>query len=135
MRRESDIDWDREVEAVIRARGARLSWRAIGASLGLSGKSVQQAMKRRGLILAKPNVAKSRSEVLEEMQNRNAKRALGRANEDQKASRKVVAIHGYVSFRTLARLDRDIQAGIDPVEAGRAIFGNRIPRPLLGVQG
>ncbi|GBR15426.1 hypothetical protein [Gluconobacter frateurii] len=129
------IDWDVETENVLKMRGAGLSFAKIGLKYGCSEWSVRDAMKVRGVKTVRTRTAKTDAEIRKAHQEKAVRDALRKQAKAQAKKAASTWIGGLAPFSVLSKLDRDIQSGADPVEAGRAIFGNRIPRPLLGVFG
>ncbi|MBS1026109.1 hypothetical protein [Gluconobacter cerinus] len=129
------INWDAETKNVLKMRRDGLAYREIGRAYGCSEWSVRDAMNVRGANAVRTKRTKTAEEIRKAHQEKAVRDALRKHAKVQAKKTAALLIGGYVSFSALTKLDHDIQAGIDPVEAGRAIFGNRIPRPLLGVRG
>ncbi|GAD09181.1 hypothetical protein GFGA_1d1182 [Gluconobacter frateurii NBRC 103465] len=121
------INWDVETENVLKMRREGLSFSKIGLKYGCSEWSVRDAMKVRGV--------KTDAEIRKAHQEKAVRDALRKHAKAQTKKAASTWIGGLVSFSALSKLDRDIQSGANRVEVGRAIFGNRIPRPLIGVFG
>lgn len=129
------INWDVETENVLKMRREGLSFSKIGLKYGCSEWSVRDAMKVRGVKTIRTRTAKTEAEIRKAHQENAVRDALRKHAKVQAKKAASTWIGGLVSFSALSKLNRDIQSGADPVEAGRAIFGNRIPRPLIGVFG
>jgi len=129
------INWTVETENVRKMRREGLSYSQIGLVYGCSEWSVRDAMKVRGAKVARAKPRKTAAEIRKAQREKAVRDALRR---QAKAGAMKVApswIGGLAPFSLLSKLDRDIQSGADPVEASRVIFGNRTPRPLIGVYG
>ncbi|MBS1050511.1 hypothetical protein [Gluconobacter japonicus] len=129
------VNWDVETENVLKMRRKGLSFAKIGLKYGCSEWSVRDAMKVRGVKTIRTRTAKTEAEIRKAHQEKAVRDALRKHAKVQTKKAASTWIGGLASFSVLSKLDRDIQSGADPVEAGRAIFGNRIPRPLIGVFG
>lgn len=129
------INWDVETENVVKMRREGLSFSKIGLKYGCSEWSVRDAMKVRGVKTIRTRAAKTEAEIRKAHQEKAVRDALRKHAKVQAKKTASTWIGGLVSFSALSKLDRDIQSGADRVEVGRAIFGNRIPRPLIGVFG
>ncbi|WP_429956084.1 hypothetical protein ACQW08_04490 [Gluconobacter japonicus] len=129
------VNWDVETENVLKMRREGLSFAKIGLKYGCSEWSVRDAMKVRGVKTVRTRTAKTDAEIWKAHQEKAVRDALRKHAKTQARKAASTWIGGLASFSVLSKLDRDIQSGADPVEAGRAIFGNRIPRPLIGVRG
>ncbi|QEH97315.1 hypothetical protein [Gluconobacter thailandicus] len=129
------VNWDVETENVLKMRREGLSFSKIGLVYGCSEWSVRDAMKVRGVNTVRTRTVKTDAEIRKAHQEKAVRDALRRHTKAQAKKAASAWIGGLAPFSVLSKLDRDIQSGADPVEAGRAIFGNRIPRPLIGVHG
>ncbi|MCP1236485.1 hypothetical protein NKW55_07670 [Gluconobacter kondonii] len=129
------INWDVETENVLRMRREGLSYSQIGLVYGCSEWSVRDAMKVRGVKADRAKPRKTDAEIQKAQREKAVRDALRRQAKLETKKVSPPWIGGMAPFSLLSKLDRDIQSGVDPVEASRAIFGNRVPRPLLGACG